>query len=154
MATEKINKNIEENKPATKKPRHTALSDRNWEVVLVIVYVFLVSIGLTGGMVLISVGENVYRILPAASLLVMVGVWLTLTLPFYSKLSFWGTIIFIATYLMFGVPFVFLGLLPMVWAIVAVLFIIFGVACFVIMFRQRNLFLPPPPPVKRKAANE
>jgi|GEM_PF-2438604 len=156
MATEKIEKNIEKTSPPTvKKSRRTAFSDRNWEVVLVIAFVFLISIGLTGAMVLISVGENVYRILPAAGLLVMVGLWLTLTLPFYSKLSFWGTIIFIATYLMFGIPFVFLGLLPLAWAIAAIIFIIFGTASFLIMFRQRRLFLPPPPaPVKRKTTNE
>jgi hypothetical protein len=132
------------NKPKSRVIR-SAFKDRNWEV-LFVTLVFFLSLVFTVIMVLVSVSEDVFRIIPAAALLAMVELWLLLSVPFYSKISFWGGIIFIATFLFFAVPAVVLNFLPTSWTLVMWAFIVVSVICFVIMFRQRAHFLPPPPP--------
>lgn len=132
---------------------HNAFRDRNWEV-LFVCFIFLVFLLATIGMILISVfdpknTDNQFRILPAASLVILVDLWVMLSLPFYSKLSFWGGIIFLATYLFFAVPFVFLGLLPdTLWLGIAV-FIVISLVCMLVLFRQRERFLRPPKPTQK-----
>jgi hypothetical protein len=131
-------------KQAAKKPQRNAFSDRNWEV-LFIIFVLLISVVATGVMVLVSVQQEVFRIIPAAALLAMVELWLLFTVPLYSRLSFWGSLIFIATFLFFAVPAAVLNLLPDIWIVITWLFVVVSGMCFVLMFRQKALFLPLPP---------
>jgi peptidoglycan/LPS O-acetylase OafA/YrhL len=141
-------KNITHNEAQKVRPgSRNALRERNWEI-LFVALVMLVSLLATVGMVLVSVfdpknADNQFRILPAACLMMLVELWLIFSLPFYSKMAFWGGVIFLATYLFFAVPFVFLGLLPGNFMIAAVLFIVISLVCLLLLFRQRELFLRP-----------
>lgn len=125
-----------------------AFKDRNWEVLLVS-FVFLISLLGTLSMVLVSVfdpqnTDNQFRILPAASIMVMVELWLIIYLPFYGKLAFWGAYIFLATYLFFAAPFAFLQLLPGTLGLAADFFIVVSLVCGLLLFRQRAIFLQAP----------
>jgi hypothetical protein len=132
-------------KPAT--PARNAFKERNWGI-LFVTFIFFLSSVATLAMVLVSVTEDVFRIVPAAALLGMVEVWLMFTLPFYWKLSFWGSLIFLATYLFFAVPVVALNLVPGVWLAIIIALIVASVACFIILFVQRYLFIPRPKPIR------
>lgn len=139
-------KNLTQTEAKIARPaRRNAFRDRNWEV-LFVSFIFLVSLLATIGMVLISVfdpknTDNQFRIVPAASIMVMVELWLVFSLPFYSKISFWGGIIFLATYLFFAVPFVYLGLLPGVLGVGIGVFSVVALLCGLVLFRQRERFL-------------
>ncbi len=130
------------NKP--KSTRRNAWQVRDWET-LFVTLVFLIALLATIWMIFISVTdkepENRFRIVPAGSLMIIVELWVMLTLPFYSKLAFWGSIISLATYLFFAVPFVFLGLLPTELSIGAGIFIIISLVCCIMLIRQRDRFL-------------
>jgi len=126
-----------------------AFKERNWEV-LGVSFVFLISLLATVGMVLISIFDpqnegNQFRIVPAAGLMVLVELWLVFSLPFYSKISFWGGIIFLATYLFFAVPFLFLQLLPGLIGVGTGIFSVIALICALLLFRQRERFLRPGP---------
>ncbi len=128
------------------KPRN-AFRDRNWEI-LFVTFVFLVSLLATIGMILISVfdprnSDNQFRIIPAASVMLLVEFWLVFSLPFYSKISFWGGVIFLATYLFFAIPFLYYQLLPGLVNLGAGAFVVISLLCGFLLFRQRELFLRP-----------
>lgn len=97
-------------------------------------------------MVLISITDsdpdNKLRIIPAASVMVMVELWLIFYLPRYDKLAFWGAVIALATYLFFAVPFLFLGLLPPLLALVGSALVLISLLCGLLLFRQRARFFP------------
>ncbi len=99
-------------------------------------------------MVFISVTDsdpdNNLRIIPAASVMVMVEVWLLVYLPRYDKLAFWGAVIALATYLFFALPFLFLGLLPTTLAIVGTGLVVISLLCGLLLYRQRGRFFPLP----------
>ena len=119
---------------------------RDWET-LAVVGVFVIALLATVWMILVSVGDaesdasNRFRIVPAASLMLMVEIWLMLTLPFYGKLAFWGAIITIATYLFFAIPFVGMGLLSGPFSIGISGGIGLSLVCLLLLFRQRDRFL-------------
>ncbi len=132
-----------------KKPKgKNAWQLRDWET-LFVAGIFLIALLATAWMIVVSitdpVPDNRYRILPAASLMIMVELWVMLTLPFYSKLGFWGAVLSLATYLFFAVPFVFLGLLPDAFSFVGAVFIVISLIAALLLFRQRDRFFPPPP---------
>ncbi len=131
--------------PTTKasKAGKTAWRERDWET-LFVVAVFVIALLATVWMILISISDsdpdNKFRIVPAASLMLMIEAWLIFTLPFYGKLAFWGAVISIATYLFFAVPFVGMGLLSGGFAIGIGLFIVVSMLCLLLLFRQRERF--------------
>ena len=136
---------------ASENTRRTAWRNRDWETLFVVGVVGLILLG-TLWMVLISVADsdpdNKFRILPAAAVMVMVEVWLIFYLPRYDKLAFWGTVIALATYLFFAVPFLFLGLLPTTLAVVGSVLVIVSLLCGVLLYRQRDRFFPLPAKTK------
>jgi hypothetical protein len=125
--------------------RPTAWRNRDWETLFVVGVIGLILLG-TLWMVVISVTDsdpdNKFRILPAAAVMVMVELWLIFYLPRYDKLAFWGTVISLATYLFFAVPFLFLGLLPTSLAVVGSVLAVICLVCGILLFRQRNKFFP------------
>ena len=132
--------NIEVAAPKTRWLTHNAVAGRNWGVLFIVLMLVLSLIG-DGAMVLIATGDDVFRIIPAASLLALTQVWLILSLLFYSKLAFWGTAIFLMTFLTVAAPMAWSGYLPNDWLAVVVPAIALSVVCGVILFRERALFL-------------
>lgn len=132
-------------------PRPTAWRNRDWETLFVVGVIGLIMAG-TLWMVVISVTDsdpdNKLRILPAAAVMVMVELWLIFYLPRYDKLAFWGTVIALATYLFFAVPFLFLGLLPVALAVAGSILGVICLVCGLLLFRQRAKFFPAPPPAR------
>ncbi len=130
---------------ATEFNRQTAWHSRDWETLFVVGVVGLILLG-TLWMVLISVTDsdpdNKFRIVPAAAVMVMVEVWLIFYLPRYDKLAFWGTVIALATYLFFAVPFLFLGLLPVTIAVVGSVLVAVSLLCGYLLYRRRARFFP------------
>jgi hypothetical protein len=131
----------------TNQPKiRSAWRRRDWET-LTVVGLFVLALLATVWMILISVTDNrsdpgnQFRIVPAASLMLMVEIWLILTLPFYGKLAFWGAIITIATYLFFAVPFVGMGLLSGPFAVGISIGIFASLIGLLLLFRQRDRFL-------------
>ncbi|MBN9390442.1 MAG: hypothetical protein J0I20_20605 [Chloroflexi bacterium] len=128
--------------------RPTAWRNHDWETLFVVGVIGLILLA-TLWMVLISVTDsdpdNKFRILPAAAVMVMVEVWLIFYLPRYDKLAFWGTVISLATYLFFAVPFLFLGLLPTTLAVAGSILCVICLICGILLFRQRNKFFPVAP---------
>ena len=126
---------------------------RDWET-LFVTGVVVVSLLLTLWMVYVSVTDpvpdNRYRIVPAASIMVMVEIWLILTLPVYGRLAYWGMVISIATYLFFAVPFTILNILPAGFAVGTTSGIVASAVCGLLLFRQRDRFFPPAPPAPRR----
>lgn len=136
-------KNLAQNQtkaPPLKRQPRNAFRRRDWET-LTVAAVFLLSLLATIWMVLVSVQGETYRIIPAASLLALVELWLIVYLPFYGKLAFWGALIFIGTYLFFAVPAVTFNILTTEVAIIVGGFIVVSLLCLVLLFRQRALFL-------------
>lgn len=131
--------------------RKTAWRNHDWETLFVVGVIGLILLG-TLWMVVISVADsdpdNKFRILPAAAVMVMVEVWLIFYLPRYDRLAFWGTVIALATYLFFAVPFLFLGLLPATLAVTGSVLVVVSLLCGVLLFRQRERFFPLPPSTK------
>ena len=121
--------------------KHNALRDRNWGV-LFLALVFLLSLVATIAVMLLTIGTRL-DVIPAALLMVAVELWLIVYLPFYSRLAFWGGVIFIISFLFFALPFVALNLFPPYNAY-AIAFIVISLVCFLIMFRERRLFLDKP----------
>lgn len=125
--------------------RKSAWRNRDWETLFVVGVVGLILIG-TLWMVVVSVADsdpdNKLRIVPAAAVMVMVEAWLIFYLPRYDKLAFWGTVIALATYLFFAVPFLFLGLLPTTLAVAGSVLVTVSLVCGVLLFRQRERFFP------------
>lgn len=115
-----------------------AFRDRNWGV-LFICFVFVLSLVATLAVMFLTVSSRL-DVVPAALLMVMVEGWLIFSIPFYSKLAFWGGAIFILSFLFFALPFLVLNLFPPYNAY-TISFIIISLLCFVIMFRERDLFL-------------
>ncbi len=132
--------------------RRNAFARRDWET-LFVVATFVVSLLATLAMVLVSVTDkepdNRFRIVPAASIMVMVELWLLVYLPFYGKLAFWGAVISLATFLFFAVPFIFLGLLPTSYTVGGIISIVMSLLAGLFLFRRRERFFPPAPPTKR-----
>jgi len=143
MAKNLINKNT---KPVTTVPKpattvrspSNAFRDRNWGV-LFIGLVFVLSLIATLAVMLLTISTRL-DVIPAALLMVMVEVWLIFSIPLYSKLAFWGGVIFILSFLFFALPFLALNLFPPYNAY-TISFISVSLLCFVIMFRERRLFL-------------
>jgi peptidoglycan/LPS O-acetylase OafA/YrhL len=125
--------------------RPTAWRNRDWETLFVVGVIGLILLA-TLWMVLISMTDsdpdNKFRILPAAAVMVMVEVWLIFYLPRYDKLAFWGTVISLATYLFFAVPFLFLGLLPTALAVAGSVLAVICLVCGILLYRQRDKFFP------------
>ena len=125
--------------------RPTAWHNRDWETLFVVGIIGLLLAG-TLWMVVIAVTDsdpdNKLRILPAAAVMVMVELWLIFYLPRYDKLAFWGTVISLATYLFFAVPFLFMGLLPAALAVAGSVLGVICLACGILLFRQRDKFFP------------
>lgn len=146
-----------ENPKAPKKTRQNAWRAKDWET-LFVAFIFLVALVATLWMIFVSITgndpDNRFRIVPAASLMLIVEIWLFITLPLYSKLAFWGAVLSLATYLFFAVPFVFLGLLPDAVSLGAAIFIVISLVCGLLLYRQRDRFFPPaplPPRTRRPA---
>lgn len=141
--------------PPTRTPREEpaeylkkpAWRNGDWETLFVVGVLGLILAG-TLWMVFISVTDsdpdNNLRIIPAASVMVMVEVWLLVYLPRYDKLAFWGAVIALATYLFFALPFLFLGLLPTTLAIVGTGLVVISLLCGLLLYRQRGRFFPLP----------
>ncbi|HEX2916730.1 MAG TPA: hypothetical protein VH186_38570 [Chloroflexia bacterium] len=143
-------------RPQTAAKRRNAWQARDYETMFVTL-VFLLSLLATLWMVLVSVTgpdpDTRLRIVPASAVMVMVEAWLIFSLPVYSKLAFWGSLISLATFLFFAVPFIFLGLLPDSLDFAAIFFSLIALVCGLLLFRQRERFLPPPTPVQRSRQN-
>lgn len=120
-----------------------AFKRRDWET-LAVTGLFIISLLATIWMVIISILGDAFRIVPAAGLLALVEVWLIFYVPVYSKLSFWGAFIFIATYLFFAVPFAGMGILPPEFNLINIVFIVLSLMACLLLFRQRDLFLKKP----------
>ncbi|MDB5078467.1 MAG: hypothetical protein JWP00_391 [Chloroflexi bacterium] len=133
----------------TGQPAKTAWRKGDWETLFVVGVLGLTLLA-TLWMVLISITDsdpdNKFRILPAASVMMMVEIWLIWYLPRYDKLAFWGAVIALATYLFFAVPFLFLGLLPPTLTIAGTSLVIISLLCGLLLYRQRERFFPLPPP--------
>jgi hypothetical protein len=142
-------KTVQDPKLTTVQPSGNAFKRKDWETITVTI-VFGLSLVATIWMVIVSAQEAVFRIIPAAGLLVLVELWLIFTIPVYGKLAFWGALIFIATFLFFAVPFAALGILPPEFNLLTIAFIVVSLVCVLLLFRQRDLFLNKPE--KKKAA--
>ncbi len=126
---------------ATSKLPPNAFRDRNWGV-LFISFVFVLSLVATLAVMFLTISTRL-DVVPAALLMVMVEAWLVFSIPLYSKLAFWGGVIFILSFLFFAMPFLVLNLFPPYNAY-TISFISISLLCFVIMFRERRLFLDKP----------
>lgn len=151
MAKNVVNKkqssaNIQSETTEVKVARRNAFRDRNWGV-LFVSFMFLLSLIATLAVMFFTIGTRL-DVIPAAMLMVVVELWLMASLPLYQKLTFWASVIFILSFLFFAVPFVALNILPPAFNAYAIVFMIISVACFIILFRERNLFLEQAKPPK------
>jgi hypothetical protein len=131
--------------------RPNAVRDRNWGV-LFVSFVFVLALIATLAIMVITIGTRL-DVIPAALLMVLVELWLIIELPMYSKLTFWGSVIFILSFLFFALPFVALNLFPPYNAY-GIGFIIISLVCFGVLFRERRWFLERPTPTTTKATKK
>ena len=131
--------------------RPNAVRDRNWGV-LFVSFIFVLALIATLAIMVITIGTRL-DVIPAALLMVLVELWLIIELPMYSKLTFWGSVIFILSFLFFALPFVALNLFPPYNAY-GIGFIVVSLGCFVVLFRERHWFLERPTPAKAKATQK